>query len=147
MLKAADEKPGTVWQRVSNSSTSDFFYFFFFTGAITRNDLIFYESSAMKSEKVTTGKQFIDANGEVFHDFMQEVLLATNDVRGKKKKKLSVTRVIAVTLPQLEINKLLHSAGICWHLDLFGRVSVTGLSVRCLPVSLIHSTSSPLALK
>lgn len=44
----------------------------------------------MKSEKVTTGKQFIDANGEVSPDFMQDVLLATNDVREREKKKKGV---------------------------------------------------------
>lgn len=77
VLKATDEKPGTVWQRVSNSSTSAFF-----SQAITRNGLIFYESSAMKSEQVTVGKQFIDADREVSHDFMQDVLLVTNDARG-----------------------------------------------------------------
>lgn len=35
----------------------------FFPPTITRNDPIFYESWAMKSEKATTAKQFINANG------------------------------------------------------------------------------------
>lgn len=96
MLKATDEKPGTVWQRVSNSSTSDFFF-----QAITRNDVIFYESSAMKSEKVKTGKQFIDENREVSHDFT-DVLLSTKGAGSQ----LSISPVIAI-IPVLrfEISK------------------------------------------
>lgn len=38
---------------------------FFFSKAIARNYLIFYESSGMKSEQVTIGKQFFDADREV----------------------------------------------------------------------------------
>lgn len=45
LLKAADEKPGPVWQRVSNCSTSDFF--FSSPSNYSKNDVIFPESSAM----------------------------------------------------------------------------------------------------
>lgn len=40
----------------------------------------------MKSEKATTAKKFIDADREVSPDFMQDVLLATNDARWGEKK-------------------------------------------------------------
>lgn len=146
VLRATDEKPGTVWQRVSNSSTSDFF--FFFLQAITRNDLIFYESSAMKSEKVTTRKQFIDAGGELSHDFMQDVPLGNKWCEATTTKKkggvLSVSLVIAVAqVPRLEISKLHLSAGICWQLDLFGRVICPGCACA-MPPSLPHSLHPPL---
>lgn len=54
--------------------------------------------------------QFLDAGEEVSYDFIQHVLLATNDVRSY----LSALVTAAPQVPQLEMNKLLLSAGICW---------------------------------
>jgi len=70
VLTASDEKPGTVWQRISNRSDSSLL-----SPPAKQLPEMIHSFTAMKSEQVTIGKRCVDADGEVSRDPMREDVL------------------------------------------------------------------------
>lgn len=115
VLKATDEKPGNAWQRVSNGT-----WLFFPSNEQKWSHLLRGVSNKVKKRQLERNVLMQTGRFPITLCWMSSWQQMK---RGEEKKGLSVTLVIAAILVlQLEISKLLLSAGICWQLDLFGEL-------------------------